>query len=341
MLQPDYDGDGDIDLFIGSRSVPGKYGSNPKHKLLENDGNGSYSDVTQAKAADLSQAGMVTEAAWADIDGDKIKDLIIVGDWEAPKIYKNSGESLQRIASNLDSLNGAWNSLQIADLNNDGKMDLVLGNRGTNSFYNVEENRPVKVFISDFDGNGTIEQIFTRTINGKDVPIHLRRELTKEIASLNKHNLKSTEYATKSMEKLFSKKVMNSAVVKNISTFKSVIAYNHGNNEFQVLDLPPRVQFSSIHAIETLDLNKDGILDILLAGNDFDLKPQFGRLDANYGITLLSNKDGKYSVIEPKISGFFLKGAVRNLHSLKSVQGDQFILAGVNNAYPKIFKLQN
>ncbi len=88
-------------------------------------------------------------------------------------------------------------------------------------------------------------------------------------------------------------------------------------------------------------LNKDGILDILLAGNDFDLKPQFGRLDANYGITLLSNKDGKYSVIEPKISGFFLKGAVRNLHSLKSVQGDQFILAGVNNAYPKIFKLLN
>ncbi|HET8735945.1 MAG TPA: VCBS repeat-containing protein [Pricia sp.] len=337
----DYDADGDIDLFIGSRSVPRKYGPNPKHKFLENDGNGNYSDITLKKAIDLNQAGMITDATWADMDGDKVKDLVVVGDWEAPKIFKNTLKSLVRMESSLDSLNGAWNCLKTADLNNDGKLDLVLGNRGTNSFYRVGENKPVKIFISDFDSNGTVEQICTRTIHGKDIPVHLRRELTKEISSLNKQILKSSEYATKSMDELFSRTVLDSALVKHISTFKSVIAYNQGNKKFQIAELPPRAQFSSIHAIETVDIDKDGILDILMAGNDFDLKPQFGRLDANYGITLLGDKEGNYSVIEPKLSGFFLEGEVRNLHSFKNKKKQQFVIAGINDALPKIFKIKN
>ncbi|MCG2462840.1 VCBS repeat-containing protein [Flavobacteriaceae bacterium F89] len=339
IAMTDYDSDGDIDLFIGSRSIPGKYGLDPAHKLLENDGNGNFIDVTLTKAPDLIQAGMISGAVWADMDGDSIKDLVTSGDWTTPKIYKNSGKELYKIQSNLDTLSGAWNCLHLADLNDDGKLDIILGNRGTNSFYDVEEDSPVKIFISDFDGNGKVEQICTRSINGRDVPIHLRRELTNVLSSLNKHNLKSSDYATKSIDQLFSTDVLDSAVVKQITTFKSVVAYNKGNNEFEIVDLPNRAQLSSIHAIETLDINKDGILDILLAGNDFDLKPQFGRLDANYGTALIGERNGDYSVIEPKNSGFFLKGEVRNLRIFKNIKGDQFIVAGINNEYPKTFEI--
>lgn len=337
----DYDSDGDVDLFIGSRSIPGKYGLDPLHKLLENDGSGNFIDATPTKAPDLMHAGMITGAVWADVDGDNIKDLVVSGDWTTPKIYKNTGRKLIKIQSNLDTLDGAWNCLDVTDLNNDGKLDIILGNRGTNSFYNVEEDNPVKIFISDFDGNGKVEQICTRSINGRDVPIHLRPELTKVLSSLNKHNLKASDYAKKSIDELFSMEVLDSAIVKHITTFKSVVAYNKGNNEFEIVELPNRAQLSSIHAIETLDVNNDGIMDILLAGNDFDLKPQFGRLDANYGTTLLGGEEGDYSVIEPKNSGFFLKGEVRNLHVFKNEKGERFIIAGVNNEYPKIFEIKN
>ena len=341
VVAADYDSDGDMDLFIGSRSVRGVYGPAPAHKLLENDGRGNFKEVAQQKAPDLSRAGMITDAAWADMDNDQIKDLIVVGDWEAPKIYRNSGGSLEQIKSNLDGLFGAWNRVQVVDLDNDGNLDLILGNRGTNSFYNVHGDEPVKMYINEYDNNGTIKQIFTHGINGKDVPIHLRKELAKEIPLINKQNLKSSEYATKSIHDLFPPEVIDRSEVKQIVTFKSIIAYNKGNYEFDIVEMPDQVQLSSVHAIETFDVNNDGILDIFLAGNDFDLKTQFGRLDASYGTMMMSNGSRGYSLISPKDSGFFVKGEVKDLSVFKDRDGNHFIIAIINNSHPKIFKVPN
>ncbi|WBL27122.1 VCBS repeat-containing protein [Zunongwangia sp. HGR-M22] len=333
----DFDKDGKIDLFIGYRSVPGVYGINPSHQLLKNKGNGKF---TSLDTSNLDNLGMITDASWADIDNDGKAELIVIGDWMAPTIFKIQVKKLSPISSNLSEYAGAWNSMKIADLNKDGLPDLILGNRGTNSFYNASKKDPVKVYISDFDHNGTTEQIFTRTINEKDVPIHLRRELSGQISSVKKQNLKFAEYATKSIDQLFSKDVLDEALVKEITGFKSIIAINKGDGNFEVQEMPAQAQFSSIHAIETMDINNDGNLDIIIAGNDYDLKPQFSRLDANYGLVLMNDGNGNFKAETSEKTGLFFKGQVRDLKIIQNKKGEKCLLVGINDEKPQLYKLQ-
>ena len=170
----DFDQDGDSDVFIGSRSIVGVYGPNPDHLLLENR-EGQFVDMTQRKAYELKNEGMVTDAIWADMDGDNIKDLITVSEWDTPKIYKNSGKRISKINSSLDSLHGWWNTLEAVDLDKDGDLDLVLGNQGENLHYRPLEGQPMKLWVNDFDNNGTIEQIVTFREDGGDYPIHQKK----------------------------------------------------------------------------------------------------------------------------------------------------------------------
>lgn len=334
----DFDKDGDVDLFIGSRSVPGVYGIDPEHQLLENDGSGNFKDVTEAKAFDLTELGMITDATWQDIDGDQGKELILTGEWMAPRIFKVGPNGLQKYPTNIEELSGAWSSLTATDLNNDGKTDLILGNRGTNSFYNPGGEEPVKMYINDFDDNGTIEQICTRPIRGEDVPVHLRRELAGQIASVKKQNLKFSEYAKKSIDELFLAEVLENSMVKEISTFKSLIAYNQGDGKFRIEELPAKAQFSSLHAGLVLE-GSNGDPKLLLAGNDFNLKPQFSRLDANNGLVLKLTDTGE-TLEEPfPESGFVLRGQVRALHKFSNSRGEEFVIAAINNGKPTVFKI--
>ncbi|HSI69652.1 MAG TPA: VCBS repeat-containing protein, partial [Gillisia sp.] len=338
IVAHDFDGDGDLDLFIGSRSVPGIYGIDPTHQLLENDGQGNFKDVTESKAFELKGIGMVTSAIWEDMDGDGMKDLVLAGEWMAPKIFRSTPQGLLPWDTNLDELTGAWTAVAATDLNGNGHNDLILGNRGTNSFYNVSPEGPVKAFINDFDNNGTIEQIFTRPIKGKDVPVHLRRELAGQISSIKKQNLKFSEYARRSIDELFSEEILENSIVKNISTFKSVVAINNGDGTFSIEELPARAQLSSIHAIEILEV-EDGSKNLVLAGNNHHLKPQFTRLDANQGVILTRNKNGSYKVMNPKETGLLLKGQVRALNLITNKQGEKFLILGLNNEQPEIYKL--
>ena len=318
-------------------SKPGVYGINPKHQLLKNEGNGNF---TALETSVLDDLGMITDAEWTDIDNDGKAELIVTGDWMATAIYKFKNGELTKINSNLDEYSGAWNSMHVADLNNDSLPDLILGNRGTNSFYNASKENPVKVYINDFDNNGTIEQIFTQRIEDKDVPIHLRRELSGQISSVKKQNLKFSEYATKSIDQLFSKEVLDKALVKEIRSFKSIIAINKGNGNFDIKEMPAKAQFSSIHAIESLDVNNDGNLDIIIAGNDYDLKPQFSRLDANFGLVLINEGNGHFKVETSEKTGLFFKGQVRDLKILQSRNGKKYLLVGINNEKPKLYNLK-
>ncbi|MDN3593818.1 VCBS repeat-containing protein [Zunongwangia endophytica] len=333
----DFDNDRITDLFIGYRSVPGVYGINPMHQLLKNNGNGQF---TALDTSNLDNLGMITDASWVDINNNGTAELIVTGDWKAPAIFKVQNKKLTQISSNLSEYAGAWNSMKVADLNKDGLPDLILGNRGTNSFYNASKKKPVKVYISDFDDNGTTEQIFTRPINGKDVPIHLRRELSGQISSVKKQNLKFAEYATKSIDQLFSKEVLAQALVKEISSFKSVIAINKGDGNFDIKEMPPMAQFSSIHAIEVIDVNNDENSDIIIAGNDYDLKPQFSRLDSNYGLVLVNDGKGNFKAETSEKTGLFFKGQVRDLKIIQNKKGENLLLVGINNEKPKLYKLQ-
>lgn len=335
----DFDNDGDIDVAILSRSVPGTYGVNPKHLFLENDGVGKFSDITESKAYALKDIGMLTDASWEDIDGDSKKDLILVSDWGTPKILKNNGRRLSLYSTNLDSLSGWWNTLNATDIDNDGDIDLILGNKGTNTTYKASKERPSNMYINDFDNNGTIEQIVTQSANDRQVPVSLKREMTNQIVSMKKENLKFSEYAKKSIDELFPKEILENAIVKTVNTSESLILVNKGGGQFSIKKLPKEVQFSCVCAINCSDINNDGKLDIFFGGNDFDLKPQYGRLDSSYGNILLGTENGNFEWLPHEKSGFFVKGEIKHILSLKDHSGKEYFVVSRNNDYPKIFTL--
>ncbi len=333
----DFDNDGDIDVFVGSRSVPGVYGIDPKHLLLENDGKGNFTNIIDKKAFKLNTIGMITDAVWEDVDNDSKKDLIVVGDWMAPQVFKNTGRRLAVFKSNLTSYSGFWNSVNCVDLNNDGKKDFILGNKGTNTAYKASVEKPMKLFTNDFDSNGTIEQITTCSIEGKDMPIHLKQELAKQIPSIKKKNLSYADYAKKSVQEIFAQDIITNSLQKTAVIQESVVATNKGNGLFEVQLLPKEVQFSSVNASCVMDVNKDGILDIILGGNQYEFKPQFGRLDANHGSVLLGNKKGNFSWLPYANSGFFLTGEVQKIKTIKNINNTIAILAVLNNNTPKLY----
>jgi hypothetical protein len=281
---------------------------------------------------------MITDAIWEDIDNDSKKDLILVGDWTTPMIFKNNGRRLVEYKSNLSNYSGFWNAVACVDLNNDGKKDLVFGNQGTNMPYKATKGNPLKLFINDFDNNGTIEQIATRTIDGKDLPINLKQELGKQIPSIKKKNLSYTDYARKTFQELFAKDVIDNSIQKTVNTQESVVAINKGNGKFEITALPKEVQFSCVNTISTMDINNDGILDLILGGNQYSFKPQFTRLDANYGSVLLGSKKGNFSWMPNNKSGFYINGEVKKIRVIKDKNKTVSILAVINNNVPKIFR---
>ena len=171
----DFDNDGDLDLFVGSRSIPKNYGLPPQSYLFVNDGKGHFTDMAKTKNPDISSIGMVTSAVWADVTGDKNKELIIAGEWMTPRIFSYNGDHFIEVKTNLSNLFGMWQTVAACDVNGDGRQDLILGNIGENFYLNPDEQHPVKMWINDFDMNGTIDKIITRTINGKDVPVFLKK----------------------------------------------------------------------------------------------------------------------------------------------------------------------
>jgi hypothetical protein len=335
----DFDQDGDVDIFVGSRSVPGVYGIDPKHLLLENDGKGNFANVIDKKAFKLNTIGMITDAVWEDVDNDNKKDLIIVGDWMAPQIFKNTGRRLAVYKSNLSGYSGFWNSVQCVDLNNDGKKDLILGNKGTNTSYKATAKNPMRLFINDFDSNGTIEQISTRTIDEKDMPINLKQELAKQIPSIKKKNLNYSDYAKKTIQEIFAPEVIANSLQKMAVIQESIIAINKGNGQFEIQVMPQEVQLSTVNTSCVLDINKDGNLDIILGGNQYEFKPQFGRLDSSHGSVLLGNKKGKFSLLPYPKSGIFITGEVQKMKAIKTKNKAASFIAVLNNASPKLFTI--
>ena len=336
-LPLDYDGDGNLDLFIGSRSVPQSYGEDPRSYLLHNDGKGNYTDASNVAPA-FATLGMVTSAGYADVNGDGKKELIVTGDWMYPHIFSYNGKSFEEIKTGLENLSGWWQSLAVADVDNDGDEDLILGNLGENFYLQADDKNPVKIWMKDFDQNGTVDKIFTKTVNGKDVPVFTKREVTDAIPSLKKLNLKHHDYATKTIQELFGNDIDN-AKVKKVNYTASCIAYNDGKGNFTVKKLPTAIQLSSVNAIQLMDINADGYPDIIAAGNFFDLLPQFCRLDGSYGHILMNDKKGNFVEMPNAKSGIELNGQTRDIISFK-YKNEEGILFLENNDFPVLYKIK-
>ncbi|MEO7049326.1 MAG: FG-GAP-like repeat-containing protein, partial [Ferruginibacter sp.] len=250
----DYDGDGNMDLFIGSRSVPQNYGADPHSYILHNDGKGNFKDVTETVAPGLSSIGMITSACYEDVNGDGKKDLIVVGDWMYPHVFDFNGKQFVEIKTGLENLFGWWQTVSVVDVNSDGHPDLILGNMGENFYLKADETHPVKLWMKDFDNNGTVDKIFSRTIDKKDCPVFLKNEMTAQLPSLKKLNLKYAEYASKTMQELFGDELAD-ATVKKVNYTASCIAYNNGKGHFTIKKFPKEMQLSSVNALQVKDIN--------------------------------------------------------------------------------------
>ena len=325
------------DLFIGARCVPGAYGTIPSSRLLRNDGHGNFTDVTAAAAPELLKLGMVTDAQWADIDGSGKNSLIVVGDWMPVTILKYVDGKLQKTGEIANS-SGWWNCLTVADLNGDGKLDLIAGNNGLNSKIKADADHPAKLYVSDFDGNGQVEciPVYYKT-DGKAYPFNLHDDMIKQLPYLKKQFLRYDAYAGKSIEEIFTAGELDKASVLTVTQTQTCVFYNNGKGEFSMKPLPIRAQFSPVFGIVVTDINNDGIKDLFLGGNFYGLKPEVGRYDASYGVTLLGNSKHWFDYMTPANSGLFLKGEVRDVGEVKTKDGKEIIVARNNDAL-QLFK---
>ena len=340
VIAADFDNDGDTDLFVGSRSVPENYGPSPESYIYMNDGKGNFTDIARTKNKDIQNIGLITGALWTDVTGDNKKDLVIVGEWMAPRIFSFKKDHFEEAKTNLNNLFGWWQTVAAADINGDGNTDLILGNIGENFYLHPDVTHPVKIWIGDLDNNGTSDKIITRTVNNKDVTVFLKKDITTQIASLNKQNLQFDDFAKKSIQELFSPNVLEKAQVKYFNYPSSCIALNKGNGKFDIKALPQTIQFSSVNAILCTDINNDGKPDLILGGNKFDFLPQFGRLDASAGDVLINNGKGNFYLPENFSSGLDLTGQVRDIKKIKTKNGECFLVLQ-NNEYPLLYKLNN
>jgi enediyne biosynthesis protein E4 len=336
----DFNNDGLPDLFIGARSFPEVYGRDPQSFLLVNDGKGHFTDIAQTKNRDIAQIGMVTGAVWADVAGDRQKELIIAGEWMAPRIFSYVSGHFEELKTNLGDMYGFWQTINVADVNGDGKQDLLLGNIGENFYLQPDAANPAKLWMNDFDKNGDLDKIMTYTINGKDLPVFLKRDVQDQLPALKKNNLKHSEYAEKPVQELFSKEMIASAVVKNFNYVSSCVAINEGNGKFTIKKLPAMSQLSCINVFCPLDVNGDGAVDIVSGGNQFGFLPQFEKLDASFGDVLINNGHGDFSWQAATQTGLDLRGEMRDIAPIKN-QKDQLVLFLQNNEFPFLYKLNS
>lgn len=327
----DFDKDGDLDLFIGGRSVPGVYGSFPPSFVFENDGSGRFRDITLKVLGKDNKPGMVTDARWADIDKNGFDDLIVAGNWMGILIYKNEKGIFIKDTS-LEKYKGWWNSLEVADINEDGNMDIIAGNLGLNSKFKASFNEPMKIYIKDFDDNGSKECILSVfKSDHKQYVFHQRRDLADQMPPFKKKFLKYADYAGKEFDKIFPESDTKDAEMHEINFLESSVFFNNGNMQFSCKPFPYNAQLSTVNSILFDDVNKDGKKDIILAGNFTDFKPEAGSLDANTG-QVYEFRNGNFTYLSSGQTGLKINGQVRSSLAIKNKKEIKYFLFGRNNA---------
>ncbi|MGD0582261.1 MAG: VCBS repeat-containing protein [Bacteroidales bacterium] len=327
----DFDNDGDIDLFVGIRLLPFAYGLPVNGYLLENDGNGNFKDVTAKRAPGLKKIGMITDMVWADVNNDGYPDMVIVGDWMPVKIFINDHGYFtdQSDKFGLSNTEGWWHTIVAKDLNGDGKVDFILGNNGLNSFFKASAEKPVTMYVNDFDLNGTIEQIICSYNGDKSYPVVMKDDLVDQIPSLKAKYKKYDDYKDQTINDIFPEEVLKRSVVLKARNMESCVLINSGKGSFNIVPLPVEAQFSPVYAIIADDFDHDGICDLVIGGNQYRAKPQTGIYDASYGLFLKGNGDGTFQAVSALTSGFFTKGEIRDLKVIKI--NDKNILTVVRN----------
>lgn len=326
----DYDNDGDLDVFIGERFNQNVYGLPVSGHLYKNLGDNNF---IEEKHKSFDKLGLITDAKWIDLNGDKLMDLVIVGEWMPITILLNNGKGFDNKTSsyNLTKTNGLWKAIEVVDLNNDGLLDFILGNSGNNSFYKPG----MKMFINDFDSNGTIEQIICEKIGGKYFPILDKDELLSQIPSLKKKLFYYKDYSKLSMSDIFGSKLLNNSIKRELNELESCIFLNTSKG-FLKTPLPYEINYSSVYDIEILSQTPN-VIKVLFGGNQSKIKPQFGRQDASNGwLVELTNHKNELKCKTP--INLNIDGEIRKITTFEFGKIKMF-LTGINNNEIKLYEI--
>ncbi|ULQ56971.1 VCBS repeat-containing protein [Flavihumibacter rivuli] len=335
VLPIDLEGDGDQDLFIGSRVIPGKYPELPASSILVNDGKGNFTSLAQEKAPQLTRLGLVTDAVWADIDKDSQPELIVCGEWMRLRAFRMVNGKLEELTTKLfnDALNGWWNRLSLADLDKDGDLDLVAGNWGLNSQLKANEKEPIDLYYGDFDGNGFVDPLLCYYIQGKSYPMASRDEMTDQMVSLRQRFPTYDSYADATISDILSAEQLQSASQLS-ANYLQTTWFENKDGKFYVRELPAQANFSPVYAIHVDDYNMDGNPDILLGGNIEQVRIKIGKIDASFGTLLLGDGKGGFRYLNQSEAGLNINGCIRDIISINGEKGKRALMIGLNNAAP-------
>ena len=340
VVSSDFDNDGDLDLFIGGRVIPGSYPTAPKSYILENDGKGNFTDITASINKSIEKIGMVTDAAWSDFNGDGRDDLIVIGEFMGIRAFENTTGKLIELpnTSGLKDSQGWWNTIKSGDFDNDGDLDYIVGNFGLNSQLKASATQPVQLYAQDFDGNGSIDPILCSYVQGENYPVFSRDDLIGQLSGLKGKYVNYSDYADQKITDVFSSEELAEASLLEAKTFATSYMENLGDNRFKLTPLPFPAQFAPVYAILIKDVDGDKNLDVLLAGNFFGTRVKYGRYDANKGVLLKGDGKGGFLSVNTVESGLNISGEARDIETITLPDNTEIVLIVRNNESIKVYQ---
>lgn len=335
----DFDHDGDLDLFVGGRVVPGKYPLTPESFFLQNNGGVFENKVSEMSAA-LSNIGMVTDAVWIDVNNDGWHDLVVTGEYMSIEIFlNNQGKSLERASEKyLDTpIHGLWSNMIAHDFDNDGDEDIIVGNLGLNTQLRASNAEPITLFYKDFDNNGSIDPILNHYIQGKSYPFASRDELLDQMYSMRSRYTSYASYADVELNTIFTANELKEASTLKVTQLESVYLENK-QGKFIFHKLPSVAQFAPVYTMALIDYNKDGNMDVVLGGNQSSIRIRMGVIDANFGQLLEGDGKGGFKHVPQATSGLTLVGDAKSMQVV-IVNGVSYLFVGINNVGVEAYKL--
>ncbi len=326
VLPADFNGDGLVDFFFGARALPWNYGLVPQSYLFENKGESVFEDVTKKYQADFSNIGLVKNGVWSDIDGDADADLILAVEWQAIQVFINHGDYFEKQA--IDHRTGWWNFVLPHDFDGDGDVDILAGNLGQNARFKPTAEKPLRLYVNDFDDNGQVEQILTYYVDDREIPFANHTELTKQMVSLKKKYLLSKDLASASLDEIFGEQKLKKSLLWEVNTLQSGYFENTGDMHFRFHALPDELQFSTLNAALLADINADAKQEVLLGGNFIRSNIEMGWYNANAGNVLFVETNAIIDV-QP-FGNLEILGQVRRIRQVKVGNQINFILAKNN-----------
>lgn len=328
----DIDHDGDTDLFVGGRAMPGAYGITPDCYLLLNDGKGNFTVDTRITAG-LQKAGMITSAAFADVNKDGWQDLIIAGEWMPITVFTNDKGTFGKKTPVAGT--GLWQSIYVTDIDGDGNDDIIAGNYGINSKLHASKEDPLRLYVKDIDNNSRVDQLLTYSVQGKEYTFLNKDEIERQVPSIKKTYLKYTDFAGKTVQETFGS-LLQGASVLEANTLQSAILKNDGKGNFSITNLPFPAQESPVFAWMQTGAKNSNTPDLISGGNLYGIAPYEGRYDASFGNTLVIKGDN-LQWVSPVASGFYVRGEIRDIKPIKLAGHARAFVVGVNNAPLKFF----